>query len=275
MRLSACIEWLYAAEAPSFVDRIWLAKRDGLRAIEFWTWSDKDLDQIESTIRSAEIGVSSIVAEPMIPLTDIANQGAFLAGLKRSVEVAVRLRTPVLIAQAGSDLANVSRQHQKAALIETLALSGAVLEGSGIRIGLEPLNTLVDHPGYFLASTEEALEIVAATGRDEIGLVYDIYHSAVMGENTEAVIGGNIDRVFHLHLADHPGRHEPGTGKIDLRKRLGWLAEQGYSGFLGLEYRPIASTTASISQCRRVLWNLRQFQSTIFPPLPSISWSTL
>ena len=253
MRLSACIEWLYAAEAPSFVDRIWLAKRDGLKAIEFWSWSDKDLDRIESAIRSAEIEVSSIVAEPMISLTDIANQGAFLEGLKRSVETAIRLGAPVLIVQAGAELNRISRQDQKSALIETLALAGELLEGSDVRVGLEPLNTLVDHPGYFLWSTKEALEIVAATGRQEVGIVYDIYHSAVMGEDTDAVIGGDIDRVLHLHVADHPGRHQPGTGKIDLRKRVGWLAEQGYSGFLGLEYRPTASTRASITQCMRVL----------------------
>jgi len=253
MKLSACIEWLYAAETANFADRISLAKQDGLDAIEFWTWSDKDLAQVEEAIRSTGMEVSSIVAEPMISLTDIGNQRAFLEGLKSSVETAVRLGAPVLIVQAGAELDRISRQNQKSALIETLALAGELLEGSDVRVGLEPLNTLVDHPGYFLWSTKEALEIVAATGRQEVGIVYDIYHSAVMGEDTDAVIGTAIDRVFHLHVADYPGRHQPGTGKIDLRKRVGWLAEQGYSGFLGLEYRPIASTTASITQCRASL----------------------
>ncbi len=138
-------------------------------------------------------------------------------------------------------------------MIETLALAGKALEGSGVRIGLESLNTLVDQLGYFLSSTRETLQVVKMTGRPEIGVVYDIYHSAVMGEDTEAVIAGDVDRVFDLHVADHPGGHEPGSGHIDLRDRLGWLTARGYGGSLGLEYRPTASTTASTAQRRRVL----------------------
>jgi hydroxypyruvate isomerase len=181
------------------------------------------------------------------------NQRAYLEGLRSSVKTAARFGAPVLIVQAGGEISRISRQDQKTALIETLALAGELLEGSGVRIGLEPLNTLVDHPGYFLSSTKEALEIVTATGRQEIGIVYDVYHSAVMGEETEVAIGANVDRVFHLHVADYPGRHEPGTGSIDFRKRLNWLSAQGYRGFLGLEYKPTLATRASIARCQDLL----------------------
>ncbi|UVK54567.1 TIM barrel protein [Mesorhizobium sp. AR02] len=253
MKLSACIEWLYAPETANFADRIWLARQSGLAAVEFWRWTDKDLDSIDLALQATEMELSSIVAEPMISLTDIRNQSIFLEGLRRSIATARRLGAPVLIAQAGDELSDVSRHDQKKALVETLNLAGEMLKGSGVRIGLEPLNTLIDHPGYFLPSTVEALEIAAATGRPEIGIVYDIYHSAVMGEETEVVIGGNIDRVFHIHIADHPGRNEPGTGGIDLKKRLDWLLARGYSGFIGLEYRPVAPTSKSVDACRRVL----------------------
>ena len=57
-----------------------------------------------------------------------------------------------------------------------------MLAGTGARMALEPLNTRVDHPGYFLELTTEGLDIVDEVGRPEIGLLYDLYHSMVMGE---------------------------------------------------------------------------------------------
>ncbi|WP_431322555.1 TIM barrel protein [Rhizobium sp. YTU87027] len=253
MRLSACIEWLFAAEADNFADRIRLAHRYGVEAVEFWKWTNKDIGSIEWALTETDIELTSFVAEPMIALTDRANKEAFLKGLKSSMETARRLGAHTLIAQAGDDLPGKSREEQKAALIETLTAAGEILEGSGVRLGLEPLNTLIDHVGYFLHSTVEGLDIAKATGRPEIGIVYDVYHSAVMGEETAEVIGGNIARVFHVHIADHPGRNEPGSGNIDLKRRVGWLVEQGYCGAIGLEYRPLAESAATIAATRRML----------------------
>jgi hydroxypyruvate isomerase len=253
MRLSACIEWLFAAECDNFADRIRLADRHGVEAVEFWKWTNKDIGSIEWALTETGVELTSLVAEPMIALTDRANKEAFLKGLKSSMETARRLGARTLIAQAGDDLPGKTREEQKAALIETLAAAGEILEGSGVRLGLEPLNTVIDHVGYFLHSTVEGIEIVKATGRPEIGIVYDVYHSAVMGEETAEVIGGDIDRVFHVHIADHPGRNEPGSGDIDLKRRVDWLVEHGYEGAIGLEYRPLAASAATIAETRRML----------------------
>ena len=236
---SACIEWLFAEPGDEFSSRIDSAAEAGLHFIEFWRWTDKDLDAIERKLNSTGLKVSSLVAEPMIPLTDIANREAWLEGLKQSVEVAKRLGAPVLIAQAGDDLPGLSRDEQRAALTDTLRAAADILKGTGVRLGVEPLNTRIDHIGYFLGSTEEALDIVDDIDRPEIGIVYDIYHSAVMDEKTEDVIGDRISRVVHLHIADHPGRNDPGTGTIDLKHRLDWLYAKGYQGVVGMEYRPV------------------------------------
>lgn len=251
--LSACIEWLFADEAEAFDDRIRRAKAAGLDAVEFWLWSDKDIDAIERALDETGLALSGFVAEPMIALTDPASRPAFLEGLARSADIAERLDARVLIAQAGADLPGKSRNEQRDALTRCLADAAEVLAGTGIRLGLEPLNTLVDHPGYFLPSTVEALDIVDAVGRPEIGIVYDLYHSIVMGERPETVLAGRVDRVCHVHVADHPGRHDPGTGTIDFRTPLGWLADNGYAGRIGLEYRPAHETTAGLSRVRKAL----------------------
>ncbi|WP_283194377.1 TIM barrel protein [Rhizobium sp. AN80A] len=253
MKLSACIEWLFADEAETFADRIRLAHRHGVEAVEFWRWTNKDIGSLEWALNETGIELASFVAEPMIALTDRANQAAFLEGLKRSIEVARRLGAKTLIAQAGDDLAGKTREEQRAALTETLMRAGETLADSGVRLGVEPLNTLIDHVGYFLGSTREGLDIARETGRKEIGIIYDIYHSAVMGEETATVIGGDIDKVFHVHVADHPGRNEPGSGSIDLKARADWLVAQGYRGALGLEYRPTRPSAQTIEQTRRLL----------------------
>lgn len=253
MRLSACIEWLFADETEHLGDRIRRAKAAGLDAVEFWHWSNKDLDAIAAALQETGIALSGFVAEPMIALTDKANHATFLEGLKRSVDSANRLGATVLIAQAGNDLPGVPRADQRAALTACLAASADIVTGSGVRLGVEPLNTLIDHKGYFLPSTGEALDIVDDVDRPEIGIVYDLYHSLVMDEVPQHVLAGRVDRVIHVHVADHPGRNDPGTGQLDLKTPLAWLFANGYAGRVGLEYRPINGTTAGLEKVRNLL----------------------
>ncbi|SCB38507.1 TIM barrel protein [Rhizobium hainanense] len=245
-QFSACIEWLFARDGDAFADRIRLAHEAGLDAVEFWHWTSKDLDAIAAAVAETGIAVSGLVAEPMIALTNPANKETWLKGLQESVAVAQRLGAPVLIAQAGDELPELSRAEQRAAIVAALNAGADILEGSGVRLGLEPLNTTIDHVGYYLSSTAEGLDIVDEVGRPEIGIVYDVYHSAVMGENTQEAIGDRIDRIVHLHVADHPGRSDPGTGRIDLKERLDWLFAQGYSGRIGLEYKPATGDAAAV-----------------------------
>ncbi len=139
------------------------------------------------------------------------------------------------------------REAQHAALVKVLRESADLLKGSGVVLALEPLNDRVDHPGYYLTSTVEGLDIIDEVDRPEIRLLYDIYHSAMMGEHIEEVLEGRLDRIVHVHLADTQGRGEPGSGTLDWRARLDWLAEHGYDGLIGLEYRPTGPTLESLN----------------------------
>src|SRR6185295_18786923 len=85
MKLSACIEWLFAHEAPEFGDRIRAARDAGLDGVEFWRRTNKDLGSVEAALRETGMPLAAIVAEPMIPLTDPARHEEFLAGLNESM----------------------------------------------------------------------------------------------------------------------------------------------------------------------------------------------
>ena len=253
MRFSACIDMLFTRESADVAERIHLAGAQGLAAVEFWQWSSKDLDAIEDALGATGLPLAGMVAEPFVSLTCPSEHGRFLEGLAQSLAVAQRMGTQILIAQAGPLLADVPREAQHAAIVEALARAADLLAGTGVRLALEPLNTLVDHPGYYLASTVEGLDIIDAVGRPEIALLYDLYHSMVMGEDTASVLAGRVDRVAHIHIADHPGRNQPGRGQLPLRASLDWLRAQGYAGYAGLEFRPSGDTAAALAETRTAL----------------------
>jgi hydroxypyruvate isomerase len=249
-KYSACIEWLFEKEGPVFADRIRAAKSAGLDGIEFWRWSNKDVDAIKAALAETGLPLAGILCEPIARITDPDTHAAFLEGVRASMTAAVELGAPILIAQSGDDRPGVSRQVQHAALVKVLKDAADVLTGSGVVLALEPLNDRVDHLGYYLTSTVEGLDIVDEVDRPEIKLLYDIYHSAMMGEHIEDVLDGRLNRIVHVHLADTQGRGEPGSGNMDWQARLDWLADHGYTGFVGLEYRPTGSTEESLSFMR-------------------------
>ncbi|SEQ22444.1 hydroxypyruvate isomerase [Devosia sp. YR412] len=254
-RFSACIEMLFAPETPDFAQRIHLAKAEGFALVEFWLWSNKDLDAVARALDETGIQLAGIVAEPFAELTRAGDHDRFLAGLEQSRDVALRLGAPVLICQSGPLLEGVDRARQHDALTLAMSRSADVLKGSGVRLALEPLNDRVDHPGYYLTSTAEALDICDAVNRDEIGITYDLYHSMVMDEDPEQVVAGRLRHVAHVHLADHPGRNEPGSGGLPLKQKLAWLEGQGYAGAVGLEFGPIGSTADALKVMRGSLGN--------------------
>ena len=253
MRLSACIEMLFVPETTDVAQRIRLAAAEGFGLVEFWMWSNKDLNAIEATLAETGVKLAGLVAEPFAELTREGDHGRFLAGLERSRDVAMRLGAPVLICQSGPLLSGIDRARQHDALVAAMSLSADVLAGSGVRLALEPLNDRVDHPGYYLTSTTEGLDIADAVNRPEIGITYDMYHSMVMGEDPAAVVAGRLNRIFHVHIADHPGRNQPGSGGLPIKQKLDWLLRQGYDGAVGLEFRPTGTTADALAQMRASL----------------------
>ena len=263
-KYSACIEWLFADSlglpplpgtpeanivegmAVSFADRIRAAKAAGLDAVEFWHWSNKDLDAVKAALDETGMPLAGILCEPTAKITDPEMHPVFLEGVRSSLLAARKVGAPLMIAQAGDDRHGVPREKQHAALVKVLREAAELIKDSGVVIALEPLNDRVDHPGYYLTSTIEGLDIVDEVDRPEVKLLYDVYHSAMMGEHTEDVLDGRLDRVAHVHLADTQGRGEPGSGNMDWRWRLDWLADHGYAGLIGLEYRPTKGTIESL-----------------------------
>ena len=253
MTLSACIEWLFAEGGRSFPDRFRAAADAGLERVEFWNLGDRNVDAIRSALRETGVRVTGFVSEPAARLVDPATHDEFVAGVRRSAAVASRLGADGLIVVSGDTQPGVSSVEQRHAIAGALGRAAPIAAEHGICLLLEPLNSLIDHKGYFLDSTPEALGIVRDVGHPSVRLLYDLYHSTVMGEDPAAVLSGAGDLVGHVHLADAPGRHEPGTGDIDWPRQLAALRTAGYEGALGLEYMPVRDTLSSLAFIRRLV----------------------
>ena len=242
LEYSACIEWLFGEE-PSFARRVSLAAAAGIHWVEFWDWRDKPLTELGDALRVTGSRVTSFVSEPEGRLVDPGTHEEFLAGVVESARVAESLGCHGLIVLAGDAFPDESRTAQRDAIVSALRRAAPLAAARGVTLLLEPLNTKVDHQGYFLDSSVEGLEIIDEVGAGNVKLLYDVYHSVVMDEDPEQVIDGRVDLIGHVHLADSPGRHEPGTGTMPWQTILHSLERAGYAGRVGLEYMPTNGQT--------------------------------
>ena len=105
---------------------------------------------------------------------------------------------------------------------------------------IEPLNTRIDHRGYYLWRSQEAFEIVDEVASPCVKVLFDLYHQHIMSDLSIDAIVAHIDRIGHFHMAGYPGRHEPMIeSEIDYPAILRAIEKSGYAGAVGLEYFPV------------------------------------
>ena len=184
-------------------------------------------------------------------MTDAQYRDAWLAGLKESCEAANRVGAKRLITQVGQDT-GAPRAEQHKNIVETLKLAAPILDKTGVTIMIEPLNTLYNHPGYYLWSAVEAFEIIHEVNHPLVKIVYDIYHQQVMEGNIINNITNNLDCIAHLHSAGHPGRIDLQFGENDYKYIFKRVDEAGYTGACGLEFRPTLGGEESLKEFRRI-----------------------
>ncbi len=177
----------------------------------------------------------------------------FVAAARESFQVANRLGCPTLIATVGNEQPGLSPWQMHDSIVAGLKAVAADAERAGVTIVLEPLNTLVNHKGYYLWSSREGFDILRAVGSPRVKLLFDIYHQQVMEGNLIQNITENIGLIGHFHSADVPGRHEFGTGELNYATICAAIDKAGYQGYVGLEYGPTGDSAASLAQVRRIV----------------------
>ncbi len=210
MKLSVCVEAIYGQHMLEGIDD---TARAGLPAIEFWGWTDKDIAAIEARTQAQGLTVAAMCTRDF-DLTDPDKRKIYLEGIAASAPVAHRLGCPTLISQVGMDTgAPRERQHQS--IVEGLREAAPVLEAEGLTLVIEPLNLRVNHPGYYLYSSDEAFEIVEEVASPRIKVLFDIYHQQITEGDVTKRLMSHINWIGHFHAAGNPGRHELTLGELN------------------------------------------------------------
>ena len=233
-----------------FCDALRRVKALGFDAAETYNWKGLDFDAVRRTCQETGVELLSMCTSEF-RMTDPAFREAWLTGLEESCQAANQMGVKRLITQVGQDT-GAPRAEQHAAIVETLRQARPILEKSGVTIMLEPLNTLVNHPGYYLWSAVEGFEIIRELNHPLVKLVYDIYHQQVMEGNIIPNITKNLDCIAHLHSAGHPGRNELQYGENDYKVIFAAVDKAGYQGACGLEYRPLLPPEESLLEAKRI-----------------------
>lgn len=248
MKLSVCLP-MFFKNIP-LEEAIRQTHKLGFKYAEFWGLpKNTDLDAVKTACD--ECGVTLVAMCPdKFTLTDDALHDEYIVFLEKACENAKKLGIKRLISQVGADTGK-ERQIQHANIVKGLIRAVPILEKYEITLVIEPLNTLVDHKGYYLVSSEEGFDIIREVGSDNVKLLFDIYHQQVSEGNVISNIVNNLDLIGHLHSAGCPGRHELWQGELNYEQIFKAADDAGYNGVCALEYKPTLEPEQSLLECKK------------------------
>ena len=241
------------------------AKQAGFDAVEFWwPWSvavpsDVEVERFATVVRDAGVqlvglnffagdmpgGDRGLVSWP-------ARSGEFRDNIDVTIGLGEQLGCRAFNALYGNRQDDSTREEQDALAAENLALAAGAAQRIGGTVLVEPVSGA---PQYPLLTAADALRVIDRAsdegGVDNLRLLLDVYHLAVNGDDVDAAIDRAAGRIGHVQIADAPGRHEPGTGKLDINHYLQGIAATGYDGWVGLEYKPSGASADSFGWLAR------------------------
>jgi hydroxypyruvate isomerase len=163
------------------------------------------------------------------------------------VGIGQRLGCRAFNALYGNRIEGVQPAAQDDLAAENLAIAAEAAAAVGATVLVEPVSGASRYP---LLSATDAVAVIGRvegeSGATNLGLLADLYHLSVNGDDVDKVVETYADRVAHVQVADAPGRNEPGTGTLPLDGWLQRLQDAGYGGWVALEYKPSGSTLDSL-----------------------------
>jgi hydroxypyruvate isomerase len=221
------------------------ARALGFDAIEFWwPWpeqpvpADAEVDAFVRAIGDAGVRLIGLnffagdLAGPDAGVLSIPDRSAqFRENVAVAVAIGERLDVMAFNALYGNR-------------VDGVAADAAA--GIGATVLVEPVSGPKPYPLRTADDAVAVVEAVRAAGHENVGFLCDLFHLANNGDDVDAAIARHADVTSHVQIADHPGRGEPGTGELELNRHLGDLADRGYAGWVGLEYKPTTDTGTSL-----------------------------
>jgi len=160
-----------------------------------------------------------------------------------------KIECPALIVLSGNVAPDLTPEAQHASCVEGLKRAAELVEGKGVTLLLENID-LEENPHYYLWSVPEAFKIIEEVNHPQVKFLYDFFHAQISGGNLIAQLEKNVDKVGLIHIADVPGRHEPGTGEINYPNIYKKLAELKYDRYVAMEFHPLRDPVKTLANAR-------------------------
>ena len=240
-------------EVP-LLERAAAARQAGFTDVEYWWPFDAAVparDEVDAFVRSLD-GVrlrglnfyaGDMAAGDRGLVSWIGREAEFADSLVVALGIAERTGCRSFNALYGNRLdgEDPAKQDDLARVHLTTAAEAATKIGA--QLVVEPLSGADRYP---LKTAADVVAVLDDLGRGNVRLLADLYHLAVNGDDLDALAATHISRIGHVQIADAPGRHQPGTGSLDLDGHLRKLQDAGYDGFVGIEYVPEPDTVTSL-----------------------------
>ena len=243
--------WTLEKQAPfdQCIETVAAAGYQGVELVgEFQKWSGDETRRVMAKMRSLGLvfdmlsGVKAGFANPD-GTTD------FLAQVTTQMKAAKELESPQINLKSGSRIDNLPAGVQHTASIENLKRAADIAAANQVQIVIEPIDP-IESPTMYMTSVSEGFEIVRAVNSLHVRVLYDFYHEQRGAGNLIEKLEKNIDLVGLVHVADVPGRNEPGTGEIDYRNIYRKLGELKYDKFVTMEFYPTQDPVGTLRKAR-------------------------
>jgi hydroxypyruvate isomerase len=211
-------------------------------------WSDAETTRMLA--RMDRLGITVDATSGLAPgFADPSSSAIYSAKLEEFARAAQRVRCNRLILFSGKRIAGMTDEDQQRVSIETLKRAEEVLEKTGSDAVLEPIDRL-ENPPIWMDTVEQASAIVRAVGSPRIKVLYDLYHEQRTHGNLIEKLEKNIEEVGLVHIADVPGRHEPGTGEMNFENIYRQLGKLKYNGTIAMEFYPTGDIVPMLRSAR-------------------------
>jgi hydroxypyruvate isomerase len=236
----------------SFEQRLEKVAQAGYSAVElvdeFKGWSEADFQRANA--RKRELGLRfDATAGLWKGIADPKGIDAFVADLEAFVPTAKKLECPDIIVLSGNRVESASHEQQHRACVEALKRGAEVAEKHDLRLLLENIDQ-EENPKYFLTSVAEGFDIIREVNHPRVQFLYDFYHEQIAEGNLIKKLEQNIQLVGLVHIADVPGRHQPGTGEIGYAGIYRKLAELKYGHYVAMEFEPKGDLVETLRKAR-------------------------
>lgn len=241
----------------SFEQRLEIAAKAGLQSVELVAehvqWSDAEIERMKKLARSLGLGMDTIIATPNwgnrpVSMVNPEHRENFLNDVRQAITFARKLEIPQIILMSGNEIPGRSREEQWASLVEGAKRAGDLAAEAKVTLIVEPLNNKVNHKGFFLTTCVDGLRLIREVDNPHVRLLFDIYHEQVQIGNVIRTITQAAPYVSVFHIADNPGRNDPGTGELNYINIYKAIAKTGYSGYVTMEYLPLGDPVESLTR---------------------------